>query len=309
MMSSSLSNSLPNHVFAVAAQAGTLGTCTRNCNPLYDLAFPQIGQTLTSAGISWAYYQYNWPDSLDCTGPYTSSTAFPSSTLLDTKWTGLADFTQVQTTPIECSSLLNYNDLQTAIQTNSLPNVTWVIPSPSVSEHPAQGTWTDGQLYVSSIINSIEASPAWLSTAIFLMWDDWGGFYDHIVPTQIDPAGEGFRVPLIAISPYSISGGIVQGPSYTANGKHTTQEDFSSLLSTIESSWNLPSLGQRDSYEPPLWTCSTLHKRLYLPCTWRAQVWSIRCPVARLPVLTWPPRRYCMSRIPTSPHLTTTLNH
>jgi phospholipase C len=253
MMSSGLSNSLPNHIFAVAAQAGALGTCTKNCVPQYNLAFPQIGQSLTAAGLSWAYYQYNWNDAIDCTGPYTSSTQFSISGGYDGKWSGLVDFTQVQTTPVECSSLLNFKDLQNAIQDNNLPDVTWVIPSPSVSEHPGQGTWANGQQYVSSIINSIEASPDWPSTCIFLLWDDWGGYYDNIVPTQIDPAGEGFRVPLIAISPYSISGGIVHGPSYVANGKQTNQEDFSSILSTIESNWNIPSLGQRDSFEPPLW--------------------------------------------------------
>jgi phospholipase C len=159
----------------------------------------------------------------------------------------------VQTTATECNSLLNFKDLQNAIQTNNLPNVTWVIPSPSVSEHPGQGTWANGQQYVSSVINSIEHSTDWPTTAIFLLWDDWGGYYDNVVPSQIDPAGEGFRVPFIAISPYSISGAIVQGPVYTANRKQTSQEDFSSILSTIEANWNIPSLGQRDSFEPPLW--------------------------------------------------------
>jgi phospholipase C len=243
MMSSALSYSLPNHLYAVAAQAGAAGACMKACKTQYNLSFPQIGQSLTKAGVSWGYYQYNWNDAIDCTGQYTSNTKFTKGGGYDGYWSGLADFTQVQTTSTECSSLLNFKDLQSAIKNNNLPSVSWVIPSPSVSDHPKQATWAKGQQYIASIINSIEASKEWSSTVIFLTEDDWGGYYDNIVPNQIDAAGEGFRVPFIAISPYSIPGGIVHG---------ARQEDFSAILSTIEFNWNIPSLGQRDAHEASL---------------------------------------------------------
>jgi phospholipase C len=257
--SSALSYSLPNHLFAVAAQAGSYAsTCIRSCITEYNLTFPQIGESLTSAGIPWGYYQYNWNDAINCPKvPYTKS--FVNSNVhggFDGLWSGLTDFTQVQMTAVECSSLGNANDLQNAITTNNLPAVSWVEPEPQVSDHPEQGTWSSGQQYVSSIVNQIENSPEWSSTVIFLTWDDWGGYYDGVTPPQFDQAGQGFRVPLIAISPFSISGGIVQGPSYNygtrAQFQGAHQEDFSAFLSTIECNWGLKNLTSRDGYEPNL---------------------------------------------------------
>src|SRR5579862_843448 len=257
--SSALSYSLPNHLFAVAAQAGSYAsTCLQSCQTEYDLTFPQIGESLTSAGIPWGYYQYNWNDAINCpTTPYTKS--FVDSHIhggYDGLWSGLNDFTQVQMTKIECSSLGNMKDLQNAISNNNLPAVSWVEPEPQVSDHPGQGTWNNGEQYVSSIINLIESSPEWSSTVIDLTWDDWGGYYDGVTPPQFDQAGQGFRVLLIAISPYSISGGIVEGPSYnygnTSQFQGAHQEDFSAFLSTIEYNWGLGNLTDRDGYEPNL---------------------------------------------------------
>jgi hypothetical protein len=65
---------------------------------------------------------------------------------------------------------------------------------------------TAGQSYVTGLINSIMRSSAWSSTAIFLSWDDWGGFYDHVVPPTIDGQGYGLRVPALVISPYAKPG-------------------------------------------------------------------------------------------------------
>jgi phospholipase C len=263
MMSSALSFSLPNHLYAVAGAAGYAATCINICSTEYNLDFPQIGETLTNAGLSWGYYQQNWNDKIDCTGQYVRGiTKFSTGGGYDGLWSGLADFTQVQKTAIECSSLGNLQDFKNAISADDLPAVSWVEPQPQNSDHPGQGTWSAGQIYVSSIINSIEQSPEWNSTVIFLTWDDWGGYYDNIVPIQLDKAGEGMRVPLIAISPYSIPSGIVEAPAYTFNCSvnctstntftYIHQEDFSSLLSTIEYNWNLTSLTDRDAQEPNL---------------------------------------------------------
>lgn len=269
MMSSELSFSLPNHLYAVAAQAGFAANCENVCSTEYNLTFPQIGESLTSAGISWGYYQYNWNDSLDCTGQYGSAQWVNDHIKggYDGLWSGLADFTQVQTTAIECASLGNLNDLQKAISTNTLPSVSWVEPEPQVSDHPGQGSWANGQQYVSSIVNAIEESPAWNSTVIFLTWDDWGGYYDNVVPQQFDSYGEGMRVPLIAISPYSIPGGIVDAPAYNygTNFVGVHQEDFSSFLSTIEYNWGLKNLTDRDGYEPNLFYMLNFSQPLLKP--------------------------------------------
>jgi phospholipase C len=87
----------------------------------------------------------------------------------------------------------------------TLPSVSWVVPSGEVSEHPPSPV-SFGQSYVTSLVNAVMASPDWNSSAIFLSWDDWGGFYDHVVPPSVDENGYGLRVPGIVISPYARQG-------------------------------------------------------------------------------------------------------
>jgi phospholipase C len=86
-----------------------------------------------------------------------------------------------------------------------LPAVSWVTPSQASSEHPPASVH-QGQAYVTALINAAMKSPDWKSTAIFLSWDDWGGFYDSVVPPRVDGNGYGFRVPAIIISPYAKRG-------------------------------------------------------------------------------------------------------
>jgi len=93
----------------------------------------------------------------------------------------------------------------TAAKQGTLPAVSWVIPSGEVSEHPPAPV-SFGQSYVTSLINAVMRSPEWSSSAIFLSWDDWGGFYDHVVPPVVDQNGYGLRVPGIVISPYARHG-------------------------------------------------------------------------------------------------------
>jgi phospholipase C len=89
----------------------------------------------------------------------------------------------------------------------NMPAVSWILPDGADSEHPAALVST-GQAYVTRIVNAIMRSKDWDSTAIFLSWDDWGGFYDHVnpIPVQVDTEGYGIRVPGIVISPYARRG-------------------------------------------------------------------------------------------------------
>jgi phospholipase C len=87
----------------------------------------------------------------------------------------------------------------------TLPAVSWVVPNARFSEHPP-ALISPGQAYVTTLINAVMQGPDWDSTAIFLTWDDWGGFYDHVIPPKVDQNGYGLRVPGIVISPYARKG-------------------------------------------------------------------------------------------------------
>jgi phospholipase C len=92
-----------------------------------------------------------------------------------------------------------------AASDGTLPSVSWIVPENKVSEHPPANIST-GQAYVTSLINAIMQGPDWKTTAIFLSWDDWGGFYDHVVPPKVDQNGYGLRVPGLVISPFARKG-------------------------------------------------------------------------------------------------------
>jgi phospholipase C len=103
--------------------------------------------------------------------------------------------------------------------------VSWIAPSQANSDHPPANLAT-GQAYVTNLINTIMRGPDWDSTAIFLAWDDWGGFYDHVVPPQVDQNGYGLRVPALVISPYAKQGYIDhQTLSFDAYNKFI-EDDF-----------------------------------------------------------------------------------
>jgi phospholipase C len=97
------------------------------------------------------------------------------------------------------------NAFFSATKSGRLPAVSWIIPNNYTSEHPP-ALVSRGQTYVTGLINTIMQSPDWKSTAIFLAWDDWGGFYDHVVPPRVDRNGYGLRVPAMVISPYAKRG-------------------------------------------------------------------------------------------------------
>ena len=123
---------------------------------------------------------------------------------------------------------------QTAILTDpakgKLADVTWVTPDWADSDHPAGGD--TGPSWVANVVNAIGKSPYWKSTAIVVLWDDWGGWYDNATPPKMDFRGLGIRVPCIVISPYAKHGTVVH-----------TQYEFGSVLRMVEQVFNLPALG------------------------------------------------------------------
>jgi phospholipase C len=117
----------------------------------------------------------------------------------------------------------------------SLANVSWVIPDYTDSDHAGNESST-GPAWVQSIVDGIGASGFWNSTAIFVIWDDWGGWYDHVAPPQLDVQGLGMRVPLLVISPYA-KANYVSHVSYESAG----------LLKFAETVFGLPALAAADA--------------------------------------------------------------
>ncbi|HVA07358.1 MAG TPA: alkaline phosphatase family protein [Acidimicrobiales bacterium] len=105
----------------------------------------------------------------------------------------------------QLKNIVSLDSYFSAAKAGTLPAVSWISPSVEDSEHPPSSVH-QGQAYVTAIINAAMESPDWSSTAIFLQWDDWGGFYDNVVPPQVDQNGYGLRVPALVISPYTRAG-------------------------------------------------------------------------------------------------------
>jgi phospholipase C len=131
--------------------------------------------------------------------------------------------------------ILQQTQVLTDIAGGNLAAVSWVIPDGKASDH-ALATDGSGPSWVASIVNAIGNSPYWSNTAIFITWDDWGGWYDHVAPTVINSYEYGFRVPLIIVSPFA-------KPAYVSHVTH----DFGSILKFIEQNFGLPSLGYADA--------------------------------------------------------------
>ncbi len=168
-----------------------------------DYAWTDLTYLLHKNGISWGYYvqKGGLPD---CVTGQMFCRLIPQNSWTESIWNPLPWFDTVRADG-ETTNVQGLGRFFDALSTSSLPAVSWVIPGDKDSEHPPS-TVTDGQTYVTGLINSIMRSSAWKSTAIFLTWDDWGGFYDHVVPPSVDGQGYGFRVPGVVISPYAKQG-------------------------------------------------------------------------------------------------------
>jgi phospholipase C len=154
-------------------------------------------------GVSWGYYVYPGIQP-DCpNGSMTCAPVFQSAQTPGI-WNPLPYFTTVRRDR-QMRNVQTISNFYAQVQRGQLPAVSWIAPADAVSEHPPANIFA-GQEFVTVLINSIMRSPEWKSTAIFLSWDDWGGFYDHVSPPTVDQNGFGFRVPGIIISPYAKAG-------------------------------------------------------------------------------------------------------
>src|SRR5579871_1387289 len=246
---SALSYSTPNHWYLVAgasppqgvnqslnrAAPGSTRLTPAEQNYLNQAnTTPTIANLLANTTVSWKYYDYalasynqaiNLPSgagsqgsAFDFWNPFASQASSYSAAM----------------TPHFAARSSFFTDAAAG----TLPNVSWVIPSFNESDHPSASLDT-GQAWIASIVNAVEASPDWNSSAIFVTWDDYGGYYDNVPPPPVDGIGLSFRAPLLVISPYAREGYISHQFTY-----------FESLLHFVEWRYGLPSLTSRDANAP-----------------------------------------------------------
>ncbi|HXW76555.1 MAG TPA: alkaline phosphatase family protein, partial [Candidatus Eremiobacteraceae bacterium] len=218
--------SLPAHLYMVSewsakcAIPGVALSCTNNLDPPRpvdvfrsrtkglppiqpDYAWTDITYLLYMHQITWAYFVFPGTEP-DCDDDM--ATCSPRVQRSDTPgiWNPLPYFADVKADG-ELGDVQDIGAFYRAAAAGSLPAVSWITPNGTVSEHPP-GLVSAGQTYVTGLVDAIMRGPDWNSTAIFLAWDDWGGFYDHVPPPTIDQNGYGLRVPGIVISPYAKRG-------------------------------------------------------------------------------------------------------
>ncbi len=168
-----------------------------------DYAWTDLTYLLHKNHVSWAYYVMSGGEP-DCRDGGAICGRRAQNALTPGIWNPLPSFDTVK----QDGELGNVQDLRkfyTAAKNGTLANVVWLCPANKYSEHPP-GLVSAGQAYVTGVINAIMQGPDWDSTAIFVSWDDWGGFYDHVAPPVVDNDGYGLRVPGLVISPYARRG-------------------------------------------------------------------------------------------------------
>jgi phospholipase C len=170
--------------------------------PIY--AWTDLTYLLHKNNVSWGYYVVAGTEP-DCQNDGAVSCApVKQNARTPSIWNPLPFFDTVNADH-QRGNIKSVTSFYSAVKKGNLPAVSWVVPSGVVSEHPPSRI-SDGVAYTTSLINAVMNGPDWNSTAIFLAWDDWGGFYDHVVPPVVDQNGYGLRVPGLVISPYAKRG-------------------------------------------------------------------------------------------------------
>ncbi len=224
-------NSEPaNELYMVAATADSFHTA--GSYPFYDpcsayekqknggsIAVPltqtNVGDQLTAKQVSWAWYQEDFINSQNgtCTNYVPTENVFQYFTSTENS-ANIQNFTMAS--------------FQSQLSNGTLPSVVWIQPDGQHDMHPGAGNILDGIEWLDQIIQAVKSSSAWPNTAIVVLWDESGGWYDHVPPPQIDVEGLGMRVPVMVISPYAKT-------NYISH----QQMDFVSILRFIQWNWNL----------------------------------------------------------------------
>jgi phospholipase C len=203
--SSVMSESAPNHLHLVAGTAG--GLTDNNVPP--TLNFPPIFEQLDQTGVSWKVYGF-------------------------TKW--YERFGYVQSRPALRKNFASASEFRVDLNSGSLADVTLILGAPGGSEHPPADPSVGQNSVANDVLNPMGGSRYWGGAAIFVTWDDYGGFFDHVPPPQVDSFGYGFRVPCLIASPFARRGFL----------DHATN-DHTSILRFVENRFGLHALAARDA--------------------------------------------------------------
>ncbi|MDD1751317.1 MAG: alkaline phosphatase family protein, partial [Methanothrix sp.] len=224
--SSAHTGSIANRLFWVAGQPGD------QSNRIPQGGFkniPTIFDSLQERGISWKFYIKNYDPKLN----------YRSLSNLDylppqVQWVPLLSMDRFLDDPNLSSHIVDLSEYYTDLEKGTLPAVSYVLLL-GASEHPMSDL-SLGEQATRTMIYSLMQSSAWKSSAFFITYDDWGGWYDHVPPPQVDDRGLGFRVPAMLVSPYARPGHVDH-----------TQLEHTSILKFIEENWNIPPLAVRDA--------------------------------------------------------------
>jgi phospholipase C len=180
-----------------------------------------IADSLDARGVSWQYYT-----------PTTGTQGCPQCQPGDYIWSPFSAIRSVRYGRDWANVITPQTNVLDAAAKGQLKGVTWVVPDGTYADHPGPYVTDEGPSWVAAVVNAVGTGPQWSSTAIIVLWDDWGGFYDGETPPQMDFRGLGIRTPLIIISPYA---------------KHhevsKTLYEPGSILKFVETVFNLPPIG------------------------------------------------------------------
>jgi len=224
--SSAHTGSITNRMFWVSGRAG------REFNRIPEGGFgdiPTIFDKLQERGISWKFYIRDYDPALN----------FRKLNELDylppqVQWVPLLSFDRFLDDPELSTRIVDLSEYYKDLENGTLPAVSYVLLL-GATEHPISDPGL-GEKATQTMIQTLMQSDSWKNSAFFLTYDDWGGWYDHVAPPQVDERGYGFRVPAMLVSPYARQGRI----------DHTLL-DHTSILKFIEENWNIPPLAQRDA--------------------------------------------------------------
>jgi phospholipase C len=279
MFAANLSYSLPNHWDLIAGQAPNISqysklrdTADRSTYLTQAANTSTIQDLLHGTGVTWKYYDSNltnWSkavSNVQYTGPYSAYDY----------WNPMAARNESYT-PAFSGHFADRGSLLTDLANGTLPNISWVIPDRNASDHPGYNE-TLGQSWVGQLVDAVENSSYWGSTAIFVVWDDYGGWYDHVPPPRVMTKLLSFRSPFLVISPY-------------AKQNYISHEfvDFFSLLRFVEWQFHVGCVTPLDCSAPLPFDFfdfnQTARPPILFATTWQTAVYPMELQSPGVPIL------------------------